>query len=412
MIDWGTLDPTAFQRALDAGLGRALLYVRQRGAVPDPDALWHACITCQTYDWDLEGHRADWLWMLMQDAGLTSRWADSLLASLPEATTIPDADQRAGLMLWLARAGHEGAPAALEALLSRNLDPARALPGARELIQLSGTEGMRTVLGVVSKAIADGDDRYQEGLGWWMMEAEDLLGMDVVAEVLASEPAARVVHDLWHEDDDSAEVTPPSRGPTPLSDSEREHLFTTVRRCAVAFSAGQPLPLDTEDLARALARLRRHPPVLLDPMLLALDAHPDAEVRRHLSRLLAGIRDPLLRALALQGPLGHPDRLRYLVTNFEPGDAGRIQAALDVPLPAPAGHDRCAILLRLHESRLEEDWSGCLMHVYTEAPSSLHREEALVRMIDDELAPPWLVAEACWDAHPLVADVAREAEPA
>jgi len=200
--------------------------------------------------------------------------------------------------------------------------------------------------------------------------------------------------------------------PEPLTAPEREHLYTSVRAAALALAAGRTPPLDADTLARGLARLTRHPPTVLDPLLLTLDAHPDPRVRRQLSRLLSGIRSPLLRALALQGPLGHPNRLRYLIANFEPLDARRIQVSLEPPLPPTEQHDRCGILLRLHEARPDEDWARCMLHVYAHAPSSLHREEALVRMVDDQKAPQWLVAEACWDAHPAVAEIAREAETA
>ncbi len=415
-MDWGTLGPDPFRHALAAGLGRALLHVRQRGDTPDKAALWDACLTCQTYDWALEGHRAEWLWTLVADAGLTSRWADPLLAALPEATTIPDADQRAGLALCLARAGHGGAPSALEALIHQPLDPARALPGARELIQLHGVHGLRMVFTTVGRALRSGDDRHREGMGSWMMAAEDILGVDTVARTLseADDPDIRAVQDAWTDESppEAADVLPPpGMAADPLTAPEREHLYTTVRSAALALAAGRTPVIDVDTLARNLARLTRHPPAVLDPLLLTLDAHPDPRVRRQLSRLLSGITDPLLRALALQGPLGHPNRLRYLIANFEPLDARRILAALDPPLPTTDQHDRCGILLRLHEARPDEDWVGSLLHIYAHAPSSLHREEALVRMVDDGTAPQWLVAEACWDAHPAVAEIAREAEP-
>lgn len=415
MIDWCALDAASVQRALSAGLGRALLYARQHGSLPDPEALWDACLHCQTYDWDLEGHRAPWLWSIVEEVGLGHHWAGSLLAALPEATSVPDADQLAGLALCLARAGHSGAEPALEAILNADFDPTLTVPGARELVELQGVAGLRTVASVVGRALMRGDERHLLGMGAWMMAVEDTLGVDVVAEVLAEphDAATRALFDALAEDELGA-VPPQHRdlGPSPLDDLEHERLFNEVRQCALAFAAGRPGPLDADHLAAALARLCRRPPSRLDPLLLALDAHPSPRVRRALSKLLAGIRDPLLRALALQGPLGHPDRLRLLVANFERGDGQHVQAALELELEQDARHDRCGILLRLHESRSEELQVGVLVHVYTRAPSSLHREEALERLLDAELAPVWLVAEACWDAHPEVAAAARSAHQA
>lgn len=415
MIDWGTLDAAAVNHALSVGLGRALLYARQHGSIPDTDVLWDALLHSQTYDWTLEGHRAPWLWSIVEEVGLAKSWAGSLLAALPEATSVPDADQLAGLALCIAKSGHEGAEDALEAILSAHLNPTLTVPGARELVQLRGLDGLKTVFDVVGKALIAGDERHLHGMGAWMMNVEDLLGIDVVAEALAhaTDAPTRAIRDvLSEEDSDEISLITDSFGPRPLDSGERESLFNLVRRSALAFAAGKTVPLDDDHLAASLARLGRHPPSTLDPLLLALDAHPSPRVRRQLSKLLSGISDPLLRALALNGPLGHPDRLRLLVANYASGDARRILSALDLELSRDEDHDRSNVLLRLHEARPDEDWTGALVHVYTRAPSSLHREEALERLLDDETAPIWMVAEACWDAHPDVAATARQADQA
>jgi len=418
MIDWGALEPAAVHHGLSVGLGRALLYARQRSSLPDPDLLWEALVHCQTRDWQLEGHRAPWLWSIVEEVGRARDWAGSLLAALPEASTVPDADQLAGLALCIGRSGHEGAVPALEAILSADFDPTLTVPGAAELVQLRGRDGLQTVFDVVGAALLRGDARHLDGLGTWMMAVEDILGVEAVADALAAAPnaATRALRDVLSEGDDDEEealfVDPDLFAPAPLEDAEREDLFHRVRRCALAAAAARPYPMEADALAAALARLRRSPPSQLDPLLLALDAHPSARVRRQLSKLLAGIRDPLLRALALEGPLGHPDRLRLLVANYEPGDAQRILAALSEPLGRDALHDRCGILLRLHEAHAEPALAASLVHTYSQAPSSLHREEALERLLDYDQAPVWLVAEACWDAHPDVATVAREAHHA
>ena len=413
MIDWATLPPERFRRALSSGHGRALLHARRLGRVPDEGALWSACLHCQTHDWTLEGHRAPWLWQVLTEAGLARAWSDRLLAALPEATSAPDADQLAGLALCIARSGHTAAVAALEAAVARPVDPTDALPGARELVALQGAAGLRTVLRAVGAALLAGDDLHLLGLGTWMMAAEDILGPRVVAEVLeaADDPASRAVRAAWADDTalpDDDDDLPPARSPQPLTPREHEDLWSQVRACALARVAGRRVPLDDDHLARALARLARHAPGRVDPILLTLDTHDSPAVRRQLSRLYTGVRDPLLRALALQGPLGHPDRLRWMIANHAPGDAAQIRAAIVPRLPADDTHDQCDVLLRLHEAHADTDWSAHLLHVYDRAPSSLHREDALVRLIDDETAPTWLVTEACWDAHPDVAAVARE----
>lgn len=410
-MSWSALPPPAFRRALYAGLGRALIHVHSTGRVPDEAALWTACTTCQTHDWVLEGHRAPWLWRLLGAAGLQQAWADRLLAALPEARSTPDADQLAGLVGCLAEAGHPQARPALRALLSSTPDPSLTVCGARELVLLDGEHGLRTVVDVVGAALHAGDSAHHEGLGTWLSQVEDILGPARVRAVLEDAPGAAgaALRSAWFDDEttdkhDGLDPGPPVQAP--LEDPERQSLWMQVHACALALARGDSAPMDAAALARALARLRRRPPQQLDPLWLSLDTHPDPFVRRQLSRLFTGIRDPLLRGLALEGPLGHPDRLRWMVRNMLSEDVPRILAALTLPLEEDEEHDRSSILLRLHEVHPSEAWLPALLHVYRQAPSSLHREEAVVRLMDDDQAPDWLLAEARFDAHPEVAAAA------
>ena len=190
---------------------------------------------------------------------------------LPEATTIPDADQRAGLVVsrprWTQR--RRGA----SNLLSRDLDPTHTIPGARELIELEGIDGLHAVLRTAGRALRAGDHRHLEGLGTWMMAAEDILGVEVVArELKRSDPDIRAVHEAWMDEPPTFDP-PPLRRWHPLT-TGAEHLYTSVHAAALALASGQPPHLDADALARALARLTRHP-LRSSILLLTLDSHPD-----------------------------------------------------------------------------------------------------------------------------------------
>lgn len=413
MFDWGAMDVTTFRRALFAGQGRALMCVRRLGRAPDPDALRVACLHCHTHDWGLEGHRAPWLWSLLTESGTRDQVVDTVIGA-PPATSAPDADQRCGLLQYAAQAGHPQAEAALVAALHHQPEPAEALVGAAELITLHGVQGLLMVARVVGQRLRDGAPGYATGLGAWMMSAEDLLGSRTVHTALREaaqiDPRLGAVWDVWEDAplaDDPGLDPGPLTGPRHLTLPERARLVGLVRACATAWAAGRPLPVHEGDLAQALARLAREGLSELDPLLLVLDSVPNADLRRQLSRLLAWHRHPVLRALALEGPLGHPDRLRLLVANYAPGDHRLIPAHLDPDLAPDERHDVASILLRLHAAHGDVDWSAALLHAYGAAPSSLHREDALARLIDAGSAPDWVVSEACWDAHPAVAEVAQ-----
>ena len=413
MLDWSHLDLNAFRSALLSGHGRALLSIRQLGTALDEDAVMAACLSCGTHNWQLEGHRAEWLWTLLGEAGLRDAMLDPIFARIPYTTRVEDTDQICALALLAARAGHPQAEQHIRAALRHQPDPDQGLVAASQLVKLQGVQGLVTVAREVGQRLLDGDSRYRDGVGMWLMEAEDLLGAATVEEVLdrvgaIDERVAAVVASWQYEEEPGTDALHTDVFTAAPSPTERETLVGTVRSAALALADGRDSPVPPTVLARALARLARHGLSELDPLWVALDAHPDAEVRRQLSRLLAWHTHEGLRALALAGPLGHPDRLRLLVNNFERGDEKSIIAALDPTLEPRLRHDVGDLLLRLTTRHPTTDWSPALLHIYRHAPSSLHREDALARLVDAQQAPAWIIAEACWDAHPAVAAIAQE----
>lgn len=412
MLDWSHLNAASFRQALRTGHGRVLLCVRQRGDAPCAEAVLQACIRCDTHDWQLEGHRAAWLWRILDEGGLQDALLETIFAAGPTATRVEDADQICGLALLAAQAGHPSAEAHLHAALSHQPDPTRGIVAAQQLVELSGLDGLITVARHIGRHLIDGDTRYLDGLGLWLMQAEDHLGAAAVEEVLdrvaAIDERVAAVVASWDDSETEDDDLPPPPALESVSPSESGSLLEIARTAALALADGRPSPVPASTLARALARLARHGLSELDPLLVALDAHPSDEVRRQLSRLLAWHSHEALRALALAGPLGHPDRLRLLVNNFERGDERAIFTSLDPSLTPRLRHDVGDLLLRIAARHPTIEWTPALLHIYRHAPSSLHREDALARLIDTTRAPAWMLAEACWDAHPAVAEVAQE----
>ncbi len=412
MLDWSYLDAASFRRSLRTGHGRALLCVRQRGNAPHIGAVLQACIRCHTHDWELEGHRAAWLWRVLDEGGLQDTLLPRIFAESPTLTRVEDADQICGLALLAAQAGRPDGGAHLRSALSHQPDPTQGIVAANQLVELYGLDGLLLVARHIGRHLLDGDTRYLDGLGLWLMHAEDQLGAAAVDEVLervaAIDERVAAVVDSWDDSGADADPVHPPPAPDSVAPSERGSLLETVRTAALALVDGRPVPVSDPLLARALARLARHGLSELDPVLVTLDSHPSAEVRRQLSRLLAWHSHEALRALALAGPLGHPDRLRLLLNNFQPGDEHAIFASLDPSLTPRLRHDVSDLLLRLAARHSTVKWTSALFHIYRHAPCSLHREDALARLIDTADAPAWMLAEASWDAHPAVAEVAQE----
>jgi hypothetical protein len=101
-----------FRNALRKGLGRALLHVREFGAVGLEDEIAHACTTSLVYDAQCEGTRGEWLHAIVTLAGLIEKVAPLIVDILRRSSTPDeywDVAQLCVLASLFARGGHNDA---------------------------------------------------------------------------------------------------------------------------------------------------------------------------------------------------------------------------------------------------------------------------------------------------------------
>ena len=94
-----------FCDAIQKGLGRAVIQVREQSQDNAGDAILHACLHNLAYDPQCEGDRADWMLEIVELTNNEQLYHQRILEALPDATDFWDAQQLIELAAALARRG-------------------------------------------------------------------------------------------------------------------------------------------------------------------------------------------------------------------------------------------------------------------------------------------------------------------
>jgi len=137
------LSSEEFESALQRGLGRTFLYVREYGLEDVADLLLEACLHDQAYDPQCEDSRAKWLLDMFQGTPEHKRFASSILTAVATETDTHDLMQLCELAALMATRGDEEAHSAL---LSRVMKQSAGTDdnwvGASELVSLEGVDAV------------------------------------------------------------------------------------------------------------------------------------------------------------------------------------------------------------------------------------------------------------------------------
>jgi hypothetical protein len=138
-----------------------------------------------------------------------------------------------------------------------------------------------------------------------------------------------------------------------------------------------------------------------DERLIGLCQHSDDRVRLSAFNALEELEHPLIRefAVAQLRAGGFDSRLIGLfVRNYEPGDEAMIFEALRLPDDELRRHTLMLDALKVVESQPEAECSPLGLLVYGESTCSQCRSFAVELLVDDGVAPAWLIEESRFDA--------------
>ncbi len=177
-----------FRRILAAGLGRAILYLRDHDDAPYRDVILYACTHGLQYDRQIEGARSWYLLELIECTDAQEWYHDQILVALERTPIDPalDADQLFAFAWQYAEEGDMTARAALYAAFAANVATrskyAREREGNVYLVALDGLKGFLFAADLLGQWLLDDPEAWFSN--WALSRLEKRQGKEEVAAAL------------------------------------------------------------------------------------------------------------------------------------------------------------------------------------------------------------------------------------
>jgi hypothetical protein len=337
------MDANAFQHAINLGLGRAHLLLKQDPTAYDA-VLIDACLHNKSHDAQVEGSRAEYLLELMEASGSFSAVSQTIIDSLTGDAEGWDFWQRFRLTRMLAQRGDQQARTAMQVGFMRNHADMRGQL-SEELVELDGIDGLLAAARQIGTWMEAADGAWDDdGL---IDLAGDTYGKEAVEFALnnaAKSDRAIQTYVFAVEEHRSASnsISEPDR--VGLSYLDIQELIASGKAAGVLArwsktASESDLLAAAQDLVKEhdLGRLRsyllifRNQKFPLPPdRLFELSEMPDGPIPRHSLRVLANISDTRVRELAFTLVNSRSDLRSFaidlLAHNFLDGDHDTIEA--------------------------------------------------------------------------------------
>lgn len=426
------LAKAAFAAALRTGHGRAIYHVENHGSNGLEEIIIEACLTCVSYDPQLEVDRAPWLFSIVDRAKLNAKVVQAIkaLENTPPPENQRDSNQRSAILKELAASGSEDARCLLYSSLALFPGTASVL-GAEEIIALDGVDGLIYVVRQMGQWLqADPDfwvDDYPikqfdastgtEG-GLAALERKAAIDSDIASYLVG----IREIHDSLSGSStrfepmlfDGNEVV------AYVKKNPREQCYwlrrwgpqATNDQCDIVFAALLASE-ESEHVKRLFRCFAKTGVPRFESRLLRWIDHADSQVQWAAVEALAPkthreLRDVAKRLIA-NGNV--PNGVALLVNNFFEGDFSLCTKHLTQLDDADKTHHLVGELLNLCEAHPGQEALDCLLYVYEFSPCSTCRKRAVKALTDTSIAPAWVLAECAFDADPETRALARTDRP-
>lgn len=395
--------------ALAKGLGRAVGW-SARGVLEDGPLL-DACLRDKRFDRQIDERRSNWLWKIIASSGAERRILDSILEGFQQTAT-EDLDQLCGLAVHYARQGASSFTRRLHEIVAEKPVPFCAWIGEQDLLELCGEQGFLFIARARGASLSDRT--------WDCEDAEivdsamERFGNEQVEALLqnSADAAIRRFERAWKESQAPREST------QRMAEQERgtlliDSIVQSARsaRYGVAFR-GIGMRATEAELEQVLDALwTAHEPNVIanllmvfsnrqlprfDPRLFSFCRHGEEKVRSAAFRAIARNSHPLVREFAIE-QLHRPTMdvrvIRLFVHNYHPGDEQLLLAKAELPTDENQLHWCLMDALDLLEKNPESDSSQLGLIVYAKTPCAMCRSRAVKRLVEQRVAPDWLLSE-------------------
>jgi hypothetical protein len=386
-----------FRDALRKGLGRAVLHVREFGAAGLEDDIAHACTTSLVYDPQCEGTRGEWLFEIVELAGLGEVVAPLVVDKLRRPSTADefwDVAQLVVLASMFAQRGRKDAREALYEKFERQEFSSTWLCGT-PIMCVDGLQGFLHVAKLAGSRHSNGSGDSEDDCV--LTEAYERFGRETVLDALTAQAkTCESTQKFWHsvQNRERREAERKQRGPSPLESVE------TVLACIEAANDKHPHRLkywgrraSDRDVAIVFDRmltearpeqLRRYLYVFgiremprLTPEVLELPTRAEGRLLDAAIDALSVFKTAEVRNLGLRMLQETPPRLDAIslfVKNFEQGDSALLESVLPREDDADVLHGVGIDLLKVAGETKVPELARCMKWLYEFGPCSMCRE--------------------------------------
>jgi len=431
-----------FRHILAAGLGRAILYLRDHDDMPYRDVILYACTHGSQFDRQSEGARSKYLLEVIECTDAQQWYHDQILAALERTLTDPDLDaDQLFAFAWQyaeegdATAAREALYAAFAANVATRSNDARESEGIVYLVELDGIKGFLFATDLLGHWLLDDPEVWLSD--WALSRLEEQQGKEGVAAALrqaatANPHIATYVNHLYG----GREIKSASRADSPawtyeqalsrVADyAKREHIplaHSDLQRWGRRASDADVLRV-ADDVLRETDSLRLYPLIsifarrafpLAPDRLIALartasnavygvwDATLEERIAWWACRALQNVAHPAVRDLAIyfistQHLVARGTGL--LRSNYRDGDHLLIEDCLRHAENDEVFHSIGLDALNIYRKNPRPESTRVLTTIYELGPCSYCREWALDVLCDLGPLPQWMVEECHFDAN-------------
>lgn len=410
-----------FADYLFKGLGRPYLYLQQHPMTAFHDALLHACLYNPRYDPQCEGSRTEYLHGLIELSPDASSYTQPILDALADPDDEMALEQLFDFALIFAQRGDASARRVLYEQCAE-LASAGEIDGARQLIELDGIEGFLFVAQRLGEAINSETDFWDYDYIFRCLEthseADQLREaltharsvqpfvdryLTAVEQFHAGHKQAvdqRQAQDLpaFADIDVAIRRNPRTVGFVPLRKWGRDASSEEIERAARTLLT----VADPKQLVAYLTIFGDRAFPLDVRRLFRLAWHEDDLVSLRTLQILASVRHPDVRALAfelLEDDPTNGNALALLTHNYQPGDEQFMATLVAQAADHHAVHSLTSGINDVFEQNPTPDAADLLLTLYERSPCSICRCTSIDLLIERDALPPWIVAEARYDAN-------------
>jgi hypothetical protein len=430
--DYSPPDPPSLDQQRDAlqkGLGRAMRWATTRWL--DDDPLLEACLRDLRFDTQIDEPRGDWLWRMIREVDAVDRFRVPILHALYELSDDRSANQLCELARHYAKAGDDTFRMRLYEIVERKPIAESHWLGEEEIIQLDGEEAFLFAARVRGGLLPSRDWEWDDEM--LVHYAIERFGEERVDRLLENtrDGAIGFFRERWRR---QKEVEAGRGQDLPYREEMRA---IPVREIISAAESKEPdfyfrgwgRYAEDADLALVLQHLSatRETNVITNllqvfsnraaPQFVArfieLCQQGDQDVRRGTLIALENIEHPLVREFALselENGVRHKSVVGLFSRNFQRGDEQRILEAIEFPEDDCELHWLLMDVLKVLENNPDADCSQLGLIIYASTPCENCRFHAARLLLDQQVAPGWLIEECRYDSAKRCREMVETAE--